>query len=124
FSAVFDINCLVRVTGRSQRLPKESEFAIYRIIQAALDNVATHAQASQVWVDFDFGREQLYVIVHDDGVGFHPSVTMTTPGDHLGLIGMKERAEGLGADLKVNSKPGKGTRIELMLPSPAYLGEL
>ena len=46
---------------------------------------------------------------------------MAAPGEHLGLIGMKERAESVGATLTVNSAPGQGTRVELRLPSPAYL---
>ena len=46
---------------------------------------------------------------------------MRLPGEHLGLIGMKERAESLGAVLSVESAPGKGTAINLQLPTPQYL---
>ena len=61
--------------------------------------------------------------VEDDGIGFDPEPALTAPGEHLGLIGMKERAEGLGAELIVDSTSGKGTRIELRLPSPVCLNE-
>ena len=46
---------------------------------------------------------------------------MRLPGEHLGLIGMKERAEGLKAGLTVDSAPGKGSRIILHVPAPVYL---
>jgi signal transduction histidine kinase len=119
FTAAFNIDCEIQVVGPSRRLPKEIEIAVYRIIQAALHNVATHAQAGRALVDFDFGTDWLQVRIEDDGIGFDPKPALNAPGEHLGLIGMKERAEGLGAELIVDSAAGKGTRIELRLPSPA-----
>ncbi len=74
-----------------------------------------------VQVFFHFDARWLRVIVEDNGIGFDPEAIMNTPGDYLGLIGMKERAEGIGANLKVDSLPGEGTRIELHLPFPVYL---
>ncbi len=121
FTAAFDIQCQVQVTGQERRLAKVSEVAIYRIIQAALNNVVAHAQARTVTVSFDFGSAALEVVVEDDGVGFNPEKTMSTPGDHLGLIGMKERVEAIGANLEVTSSPGNGTRIKLHLASPDYV---
>ncbi len=123
FTAAFNIGCEIQVVGRPRRLPKGIEIAIFRIIQAALHNVASHAQAGHAYVRFDFGADWLTASIEDDGIGFDPEATLTAPGEHLGLIGMKERAEGLRAELIVNSTPGKGTRIELRLPSPAYLNE-
>jgi signal transduction histidine kinase len=120
YTSAFDVECEVEVTGRPQRLSKETEIAIYRIIQAALHNVATHAQATHVKVDFDFAAELLQVSIADDGIGFDPEATLTTPGEHLGLIGMKERTESLKATLKVISEPDQGTRIEFRLPAPEY----
>ncbi|UCG22629.1 MAG: GAF domain-containing sensor histidine kinase [Chloroflexota bacterium] len=121
FEAAFDIECQVLVSGDPRRLAKETEIAIYRIAQAALHNVAAHANANQVLIAFDFGGARLLVSVEDDGIGFDPAGKLATPGDHLGLIGMKERAESLGANLIVNSVPGDGTRVELKLPAPSYL---
>ena len=119
YTAAFNIECEIHVTGRSRRLPKEIEIAVFRIIQAALHNVATHAQATHAQVGFDFGAHRLQVRIEDDGTGFDPAPALNAPGEHLGLIGMKERAEGLGAELIVDSAAGKGTRIALRLPSPA-----
>ncbi len=123
FAAAFSIECEVEVAGPSGRLARESEIAVFRIIQAALHNVASHAQARHARVAFDFGADRLHVCVEDDGIGFDPRVALSAPGEHLGLIGMKERAEALGAELIVDSGLGEGTRIELRLPSPIHLHE-
>ncbi|MBI5714001.1 MAG: hypothetical protein HZC38_11365, partial [Chloroflexi bacterium] len=63
----------------------------------------------------------LQVTIEDDGIGFDPDAVINIPGEHLGLIGMKERAESLGAKLTVTSSAHHGARIELRLPSPTYL---
>jgi signal transduction histidine kinase len=121
YQNTFGIECQVQIVGKAQRLYRDTEVTIYRIAQAALHNVATHAQAKHAKVFFDFGTAALQVTIEDDGIGFDPEAVMRLPGEHLGLIGMKERAEGLKADLTVNSALGKGTRITLCVPAPVYL---
>ena len=123
YSATFHVDCRIQTTGKVCRLPKEIEIALYRIIQAAMQNVAAHAQATYVQLTFDFGSERLLVRIEDDGVGFEPEGVIRLPGEHLGLIGMKERAESIGASLQIDSQPGGGTRVELKLPASAYLEE-
>jgi signal transduction histidine kinase len=73
-----------------------------------------HAQAQQVEVTLAFGPEAVSLIVTDDGIGFDPD------GHHegFGLLGMRERAERIGARLMVTSVHGQGTRVETLLPSP------
>lgn len=122
YQTTFGIECQVQIAGKAQRLYRETEVTIYRIIQAALHNVATHAQAKHANVHFDFGTAALQVSIEDDGIGFDPETVMRLPGEHLGLIGMKERAEGLKANLTVDSAPGRGSRIALHVPAPVYLG--
>jgi signal transduction histidine kinase len=121
FATTFDIECQVHVQGIPRRLAKEIEIGIYRIIQAALQNVTSHAKASQAHVSFKFGSNSFQVIIADNGEGFEPKIALETPGDHLGLLGMKERAEGMGAKLTVISSSSAGTQIELNLPKPDYL---
>lgn len=121
YQSSFGIECQMQIVGKSQRLDRTIEVTIYRIIQAALHNVATHAQAKHVIVHFDFGSAAFQVTIEDDGIGFDPETVMRLPGEHLGLIGMKERAEGLKADLTVDSAPGKGARIMLHVPAPVYV---
>lgn len=123
FATTFDIECQVQVEGTPRRLNKEIEIDIYRIIQSALHNVTSHAKASQVIVSFHFASSSFQVIIADNGEGFNPKTALETPGDHLGLLGMKERAEGMGANLVVNSSPKSGTEIELILQNPDYLAE-
>jgi two-component system sensor histidine kinase DegS len=120
FLSSFGIDCQVQVTGFPRRLSKEIEISIYRIVQAALHNVVTHAQATRAEVHFDFGEDCLQVVVEDNGIGFDPVAVMATPGEHLGLIGMQERAESLGANLTMTSGPGEGAQISLRLPSLDY----
>jgi signal transduction histidine kinase len=120
YSLTFQIDCQVQVKDQPKRLSKATEITIYRIIQAALHNVATHSFATQTKVLFEFAPNALTVTVEDNGVGFDPRKALETPGDHLGLIGMKERAESLGAQLEVISSPGNGTQIKLILPQPDY----
>lgn len=121
YQTSFGIQCQMQVAGKIQRLARTTEVTIYRIIQAALHNVATHAQANHATVHFNFGTAAFQVIIEDDGIGFDPEQVMRLPGEHLGLIGMKERAEGLKADLTVDSAPGKGSRIVLRVPAPVYM---
>ncbi len=121
YQITFGIECNVQVAGKSQRMIHETEVTIYRIIQAALHNVATHSQAKHAKIYFDFGAAALQVVIEDDGIGFDPDALMKLPGEHLGLIGMKERAEGLKAQLTVQSEAGNGSRIMLRVPAPVYL---
>lgn len=105
------------VEGEISRLTPERELAVYRIVQEALNNVVKHAQAQQAQVKLMYA-DTLLVSVRDDGVGFEVpdrGDALTQLG-HFGLIGMRERAELIGADLAVQSTPGHGTLIELHLP--------
>ncbi len=121
YQDAFGIECQIHVSGKERRLLADTEVTIYRIIQAALHNVATHAQAKHAKVSFDFGTATFQIVIEDDGIGFDPESVMRLPGEHLGLIGMKERAEGLKADLTIQSAPGKGSQIMLRVPAPVYL---
>lgn len=97
-----------------QGLPPELEIALYRIVQEALTNVVRFAQASRVDVLIQRRGSQLVVLVEDDGIGFDPQ--QIGEGDHLGLVGMRERAEMLGGKLIIESTSGKGTTILVEVP--------
>lgn len=96
------------------RLPRNVETILYRIVQEALNNVVRHAQASQVDIVFQSRDDKIIVVVEDNGKGFDPA--MVAEGDHLGLIGMRERAETLGGTLAIESRPGQGTTIVAEVP--------
>jgi PAS domain S-box-containing protein len=98
-----------RSSGVIERLPANVETILYRTVQEALTNVVRHAQATRVDVVLTVREGKLVLLVEDDGVGFDPSLISTE--DHLGLFGIRERAEMIGATLVVESEPGKGTTI-------------
>jgi PAS domain S-box-containing protein len=96
------------------RLPLTTETALFRIVQEALSNVAKHAQARRVKVMLAVTPQRVSLTVVDDGVGFdtgRPSRDSPT----YGIVMMRERAEAAGARLKIESAPGKGTRVEIEL---------
>ncbi len=106
------------VLGEERRLPPETELTAFRIVQEALTNVRKHAlNATRVYVTVQFQENDLLVRVEDNGPGFEyvPSV-LGSDTEHLGLMGMKERAELLNGDLGLYSRPGEGTQIILWLP--------
>jgi signal transduction histidine kinase len=116
FQEHYGITCSSHVSGQPVRLSAEAEIAIYRIVQESLNNVAAHAQAlsAQIWIDFS--PMQLRVVVEDDGIGFVVKNVLTAAPGHMGLVGMRERARGIGGRIGVDSTPGHGTRIALDVP--------
>ena len=96
-------------------LPREAQGELLRIAQECITNAMKHAQAQQVEVSLAFTPEGVTLAVADDGIGFDPD------GHHegFGLLGMRERAQRIGARLVVTSVPGQGTRIETLLPTHA-----
>ena len=101
-----------------ERLTSEIETVIYRLAQEALNNVVKHARANHVDVVLERGSEYLSLIIEDNGVGFDAS-NAETVGHRLGLIGMRERAALVGADLQIESTPGQGTTVIVRAPAVA-----
>jgi signal transduction histidine kinase len=93
-----------------QRMTPEIETTLYRLAQEALNNVAKHARAGHVDVVLARTAGSLSLIVEDNGVGFDVS-TLEKPGRRFGLIGMRERAALVDADLQIESTPGRGTTV-------------
>jgi signal transduction histidine kinase len=110
------------VRGEVVRLAPDLELAAYRIVQQALDNVAAHARAGNVWVEIEFAAQALTLLVRDDGIGFTPP---EQPADlarqgHFGLMGMRERALLYGGLLTITAGPGQGATIAVRLPLQAF----
>jgi signal transduction histidine kinase len=117
------------IIGQEQRLSPEVELTAFRVVQEALTNVRKHAPgASRVYVTFQFESDLLRVVVEDNGPGFRTPVTRgNANGDHLGLMGMRERAELLNGKWEIHSEVGQGTRMTLEialadLPATVALG--
>ncbi len=113
-----------RVTG-AFLLPvaADTETALYRVVQESLWNVAKHAGASAVEVEFRDLGGVVEVTVADDGRGFRPtSSAALLRNGHFGLVGMRERLESTGGLLVVDSLPGAGTRVTARVPRTAGWG--
>jgi signal transduction histidine kinase len=92
-------------------LPPDVKEVFYRVAQEALNNIAKHANASAVQLRLNAQPGWVEVAIRDNGDGF--DTTEVTP-ENLGLKIMRERAEAIGARLSIDSRPGEGTRIELV----------
>lgn len=108
-----NIHCEIKISGIDHNPEETVSVAIYRLVQESLTNVARHANASQVEVEIYAltaqGKSGLQIHVRDNGSGFDASHT-----NGLGLPGMRERVEGLGGTLKIDTS--KGTEIKAWLP--------
>jgi len=104
-------------SGQERRLAGEVELVLYRIAQEALNNVIRHADASDVTLHIAYEEEKVELEVSDNGIGFQipNSPTDFAPSGHFGLLGMHERAELIGAKLKIESALGGGTRLKVRL---------
>lgn len=97
------------VTGQPRRVDPNLELAAFRIAQEALTNVAKHAGASLAQVEVVFGDNGFRLEVRDNGGGMDSG--MSAPGDHFGLLGMRERARTIGGHIDILSNGDKGTRV-------------
>lgn len=115
------VEATLRAKGWAADLADERAETLYRVVEEALRNVERHAQARTVVVDIDtlppiadgsvpVPGQRAALSVRDDGVGFDTAVPC--PG-HYGMLGMREQADLIGADLLVNSAPGRGTEVQL-----------
>jgi PAS domain S-box-containing protein len=98
--------------GEQQKLPPEWETNLLRIGQEVLTNVLRHAHASAFDVQLIFDSREIRLTLRDDGCGFDPQ----RRHEGFGLQGMRERAEGMGGHLSIESANGKGTMISIVLP--------
>jgi signal transduction histidine kinase len=105
----------LQVEGQEQ-LSHVVQEELYHITQEALNNVLKHAKARHVKVHVQFSEAGMSLEVCDDGVGFDPTLAYTQGG--LGLRGMAERAQKIGAVLNIESAPGQGTQVCIQVSAP------
>jgi len=98
-------------------LPRDMEFAIYRIIHEAVNNVRKHAKSPKLEVELSQEQKRLMIRVKDWGLGFIPDKEeLTSSNRSMGLLSMRRRAEFLGGTFKINSCLGKGTEVLVGIP--------
>jgi signal transduction histidine kinase len=100
-------------SGIPDKLPPESQLALFRVLQECLSNAVKHAGAKKVEVKLHFAPERVHLSVKDDGKGFD---TKTPKVGHYGLINMRERAMKVGGEVIIDSTPGAGAHISFSVP--------
>ena len=107
-----------RVVGNRvvEGLPADQATAAFRIVQEALTNVVRHASASVISIGISGSSQAVSITVEDNGRGVSDAQLVDPMA--LGLRGMLERAQLIGATLTVSGKPGKGTAVSLTIPAP------
>ena len=109
------VKCDDQARGRNRDLGRESAIALFRIAQEALNNVAKHAQATQVDLRIDADADEMTLTISDNGKGFDP-VTAEARSTRLGMTTMQERVTAAGGSLELESRPGKGTTLKARVP--------
>ena len=103
----------LQIDGDGLQLPADVQVQVLHVLQEALSNVRKHAGASHVSLDVQKGPEWRFV-VRDNGQGFDPDAKRQEV--HVGTQIMRERAERIGAEVRIDSRPGHGTTVSLILP--------
>ena len=118
FEQRFKIAVSVSADGLKSRLPFEVETALYRISQEALTNISKHAEASRCSLKLQHTRDEIALVVQDNGRGFDAAAIAEPNGSlrGIGILSMERRAEDLGGAFRIESRPGEGTAILVAVP--------
>lgn len=118
FSDRFDIPIhVVNIDHTCKPDCPEAELHLLRIIQEALLNARKHANPTEVRIELTSNARSDELVVSDDGCGFDPSNVPGIDEGHFGLSMMRERAQRLGGNIWIDSKPGTGTTIRFKRPA-------
>ena len=117
FRKLYPIQLRLRLTPYSAGLPRETETAIYRVVQECYQNIGKYSGASRVNLLLRSTDTLLELNVEDNGIGFEVDCAVAQPKS-FGLKGMRERVALLGGSLEIRSSPGHGATIAVRLPIP------
>jgi len=106
----------MKVDGQPRALPAHFEEQLLRVGQEAVKNVIRHAEARRIQIELHYDAGVVRLLVHDDGRGFDPQSPDAKSAGHFGLVGMRERVEGLGGKLFITSCAEEGTMVEAEIP--------
>jgi signal transduction histidine kinase len=108
----------IELVNAGVNIPPELNVTVFRLVQEAVNNALRHAQATTIRVTLRDDTDALSLVVEDDGIGFdrEAAAQRARRGEHLGLLGMTERARNAGGTIVLNSHPGSGSRIEVRIP--------
>jgi len=111
-----DIECRLTVNGDLGHFGEAINITIYRLIQECLTNVIRHAEASSVEIELKCKDGAVLVTVADNGKGLGERNETETA--RFGLMGMRERVQALGGEFRLDSRPGRGLKVEALIPGP------
>jgi signal transduction histidine kinase len=106
----------VIVHGREKELRSELSDEVYRIVREAIVNAWRHSQAGDIETELEYRPTGLRIAVRDNGCGIDPQELRWELNGHSGLLGMRDRAEQIGARLRLLSGVAVGTEVELCVP--------
>lgn len=119
FAQSSGVEIAVQSTGFHSKLPALAEHNLLRVAQEAIVNAIKHARPKKIVVALSYAAGQLQLTIRDDGIGFEPQSVGSASGGHFGLLDMHERAEKIGGRFALNSRPGNGTEIVIIIAGPA-----
>jgi len=111
------INCRFTTNNKSEKVDPAVAITLFRIYQESLTNIRRHARASDVAAELKILKKELSLFIRDNGIGFDKQEVERKKT--LGIVGMEERILKLGGSLQVQSEPGKGTVVRVVVPLAA-----
>jgi len=112
------VDVAVDVHGEFENLSEDMEHNLLRIAQEAVTNASKHAHASRIELKLERTEAMVNLKVSDNGCGFQTDDAFAGMGGHFGLIGIRERAQRIGGEFRLESQPGAGTEVEVTVPLP------
>jgi ligand-binding sensor domain-containing protein/signal transduction histidine kinase len=106
----------VRCLGRARPLKEEARTGILRVFQEAVTNAIRHSGATEIAAELEFGTDNVRLRVVDHGCGFEAENVLRNPNGHFGLLGMRERVQALGGTFELETAPGRGATVAIMVP--------
>jgi signal transduction histidine kinase len=110
FARIYHLTASLSLFGDDHEVSSEEQDTMFQILREALTNVRKHAQATRVEVTLDLRHRPFSLVVEDDGVGLDPARVNTSSGS-FGIVGMRERAQPLGAWVELGPRARGGTRL-------------
>jgi signal transduction histidine kinase len=123
FSPASGVELRIFVTGSPRELKPAILDQLHRIGREALINALRHSQATTIEAEVQYLPGRLRLVVRDNGCGLDPQAIQSGRRTHWGLTGMRERAEDIGGQLKIRSRLGAGTEVEVSVPAEVALEE-
>lgn len=114
-----DLSIKLQLSHDQHSLPAEMRLALFRIFQESVNNAIQHSHCEEIQVTFVWDAEMITLEISDDGSGFaYQDYMEYSKKGHFGLMGISERARGIGGTLKILTMPNRGTAVRVQIPHP------